>query len=303
MTGAELVGAIRKLYPGAGVTGWGGRSRPDESAQGVMLSVNGVDLAVLNLSKAAPVGAFDGGNQPDFCWQNARDDLKRHQSHMFVIEAGTGDVSRSMRRACAVTIVIDAISVVRPMMGLSWETAKNLVRGDHFAKLMPGFRAGNQAPVGLWIRLLAAYKPPAPAGAAGTYGLHCFGSPNIEIHARRLGYADGLSAALSYAEERLRTGRPTWNEATTALQNGATFRIERLANGVFGVGAVAKLVEVDDRGAAPAAGEFVDAARVFRTVEDSLPPGTAFYSKLMRDGVGRIRNSLYEQLGLTGSDS
>jgi hypothetical protein len=247
LTVAELVGAIRHLHPKARVTGWGGSDQPAQGAKGILLSVNDVDMAVINQQFAAPPGAFDGGNQPDFYWQNAKEEIKRHKSHVFVIEAAAGDVSQGIGRAGAITIVVDAISSLKPLMGVKWESSKNLVRADHFAKLMQGFRTG-ALPVGLWVRLLAASLPPVTTGAArqivaGTFGLQFFGSPNIEIHARRMNDPEILSTALSYAETRLTTGRPTWNEATTTIENVATFRIERLANGVFGIGPVAKLVD------------------------------------------------------------
>ena len=54
-----------------------------------------------------------------------------------------------------------------------------------------------------------------------------------------------LSAVLSYAEARLTTGQPTWNEATTTIEDVATFRIERLGSGLFGIGPVAKLTDAD----------------------------------------------------------
>lgn len=297
---ADLVGAIRQLYPGTRVTGWGGLAKPDEAAQGVMLSVEGVDLAVLNLRVAAPAGAFDAGNQPAFYWQGAGADIQQHKSHMFVIEAEPGPVGRSITRAGVVTIVTDAIASLAPMTGVLWESARNLVRGDNFAKLMTDFRGSGQIPVGLWIRLLAAYTPPATAGAAGTFGLHAFGSPDIEVHASHLGYADCLAVALSYAQNWLTTGAPLWKETTTGIEKLANFRVERLANGLFGVGAVTKLTEVVGADKPPRPGEapFREAGWVFRTAEDKLPPGRVLYNRAMRDGIGRIHRTFYDNLKL-----
>jgi hypothetical protein len=82
--------------------------------------------------------------------------------------------------------------------------------------------------IALWVRLFVAYQPPAEAGIAETFGLDCFGSPNIEIRAHRLNRTDSLSAAMSYAESRLTTGQPTWKEATTTIEDIATFRIDLL---------------------------------------------------------------------------
>lgn len=242
LTAAELAGALRRPYPNAVVRGWGGSGQPDQSAQGILLSVDGVDLALINQKFVAPQGAFDSGNQPDFYWQDAKLDLKRHRSHMFVIEAAVGAISQSVKRASAVTMVVDTISSLKPLMGVLWESAKNLVRADHFAKQMQGFRNAGQLPIGLWVRLLAVSR--TSAGVVCTFGLQFFGSPDIEVHARRLIPPDCLSVALSYAESRLATGKPTWNEATATLEDVATFSIERLANGLFNIGAVAKLTEL-----------------------------------------------------------
>lgn len=247
---ADLAAAIRRLYPSARVTGWGGAGEPMQGERGILLSVNSVDLAVTNLKNAAPPEAFSGGNQPNFYWQDAKADIQLHKSHMFVMEAADGDISRSIDRASAVTMVVDALShLVRPM-GVMWINAKNLVRIDHFAKLMESFRAKGAIPAGVWIRLLIASLPPASAAAkpetvAGTFGLQLFDSPNIEIHSTRLQSADCLSAALSYAESKLATGQPTWNEATTNIEDLASFRIERLDNGLFGIGPVAKLTHTN----------------------------------------------------------
>ena len=247
VTSAGLVGAIRHLYPSARVTGWGG-GQPIEGAHGVMLSVNSIDIAVASRQAPAPAQAFDGGNQPNFYWQDAKADIKQHKSHVSVIEAAAGESSRGIERASAVTLVVDSISHLTQPMGVMWVGAKNLVRADHFAKLMDGFRGGRSLPIGLWIRLLIAPLPPTAAGGApdtvaGTFGLQFFGSRNIEVHATRLTIPECLSAALSYAEGKLTTGQPTWNEATTTIEDVATFEIERLNNGLFGVGPVAKLTQ------------------------------------------------------------
>src|SRR5947199_7452816 len=93
---AELVAAIHRLYPNAHVTFWGGTGEPAQAARGILLSVNGVDMAIVHQRFAAPPGAFDGGNQPNFCWQSATDELIRQRSHMFVMEAGRGELSRSI---------------------------------------------------------------------------------------------------------------------------------------------------------------------------------------------------------------
>jgi len=248
LTAATLASAIHRLYPNARVTGWAGSGAPAEGVHGILLAVNAVDLAVTNIKSAAPPQAFSGGNQPDFCWENAKAELRQHQSHMFVIEAAAGAMSESVERARAVTIVVDAVADLKCPIGLLWVNAKNLVRFDHFARLMEGFRAGQTLPVAMWVRLLVATLPPASASAAtctvaGTFGLHLFGSPNIEIHSSRLTGRECLSAALSYAESKLTTGHPTWNEATTMIEDVATFGIERLGNGLFGIGPVAKLTD------------------------------------------------------------
>jgi hypothetical protein len=248
LSSADLVGAIKHLYPSARVTGWGG-GEPMEGDHGILLSVNSVDMAITNRKNPAPPRAFDGGNQPDFYWQDAKADVQRHKSHMSVIEAAAGGSLRGVARADAVTLVVDAISYLMPPMGMMWVGAKNLVRADHFAKLMEGFRAGRSVPAGMWIRLLLATLPPtgatgAPDTVAGTFGLQFFGSPNIEVHSTRLTIPQCLAAALSYAEGKLTTGQPTWNEATTTIEDLATFKIERLDNGLFGVGSVARLTHL-----------------------------------------------------------
>jgi hypothetical protein len=287
----ELVSALRRLYPEVQVAGWGGSGEPAQGTRGIFLSVNGVDIGIIQQHfKALPV-AFDGGNQPNFYWQSAERDIAVHKSHMFVIEAAIGEMSQSISRASTVTMVVDAISGLKTPMGVMWESARNLVQADHFAKLMQDFRDGGALHVGLWVRLLAAYQPPAPAGVAGTLGLKYFGSPDIEIHARRLGYADSLSTALSYAQSRLTTGKPTWSEATTTIEDVATFRIERLANGLFGIGAVAKLTEVNPSGTdvAPSIN-----ARPFRTASaESIPAEGVAYNELMGQVVRGIRNAFY----------
>jgi len=65
---AELVAAIQRLYPNARVMFWGGTGEPAQAARGILLSVNGLDMAIIHQRFAVP-WAFDGGNQPNFCWQ------------------------------------------------------------------------------------------------------------------------------------------------------------------------------------------------------------------------------------------
>jgi hypothetical protein len=125
LTTPDLVGAIKHLYPSTRLTGWGG-GQPSEGANGILLSVNSLDMAVTNQKIPAPLQAFDGGNQPDFCWQNAKTDIEEHKSHMFVIEAAAGESSRGVERASAVTVVVDAISYLFQPMGVMWVSAKNL---------------------------------------------------------------------------------------------------------------------------------------------------------------------------------
>jgi hypothetical protein len=137
----------------------------------------------------------------------------------------------------------------QPLSSLIYGPYTGLVYLTPIFKLIERFRAGRSVPAGLWVRLLVATLPPtsetaAPDIVAGTFGLQFFGSPSIEIHSTRLPIADCLSAALSYAEAKLTTGQPTWNEATTTIEDCATFRIERLDSGLFGVGPVAKLTDV-----------------------------------------------------------
>ncbi|HEY4920370.1 MAG TPA: hypothetical protein VII40_09740 [Xanthobacteraceae bacterium] len=292
---AELVAAIQRLYPNARVMFWGGTGEPAQAARGILLSVNGLDMAIIHQRFAVP-WAFDGGNQPNFCWQNAAEEVTRHKSHMFVMEAGRGKLSQSIARAGVVTMVVDAIASLNPIMGVRWEAAKNLMRADHFAKLAAAFRARATVPVALWIRLLSAYQPPAGAEVAGTFGLHSFGSPNVEIHARRLDFTQTLAAALSYAEVWLTTRRPTWEETITTIEDIATFSIEQLANGVFDIGPVAKLTELESADAPadsrPAA---VVGVQPFRTAEDRVPAEDIAYNILVLQVAGGIRNAFYRK--------
>src|SRR3954467_13056199 len=68
LAAADLVAGIRRLHPDARVTGWGGSGGPWDGANGILLSVNSVDLIVTNIKAAAPLQAYSGGNQPDYCW-------------------------------------------------------------------------------------------------------------------------------------------------------------------------------------------------------------------------------------------
>jgi hypothetical protein len=291
LSAASLIGAIQRLYPQARIAGWGGSGQAAQGNRGIFLSINGVDIGIVHQQFVAPLLAFDGGNQPNFYWQSAIHDIATHKSHLFVVEAAFGEFSRSVERASAVTIVIDAISNVVPLMGVMWETARNLVQADHFAKLMQPFRTSGVIPAGLWIRLLAAYQPSAQNGVAGTFGLKYFGSPDIEIHARRLGYAESLSTALSYAQSRLTTGRPTWHETTTTVEDVATFDIDLLDDGLFGIGRVAKLTEIASSGAdAP---QPLPSAQRFTTAEDRVAAPNVSYGQLMGQVVRGIRNAFY----------
>ena len=290
---AEVVAAIHRLHPNARVTFWGGTAEPAQAARGILLSVNGLDMAIIHQRFAAP-WAFDGGNQRNFCWQNAADELARQKSHMFVMEAGRGRLSQSVARAGLVTTVADAIASIYPPMGVRWEWAKNLMRADHFAKLAAEFHARGTIPVALWIRLLSAYQPPATAGVVGTFGLQTFGSPDVEIHARRLDFAATMSAALSYAQAWLATGRPTWDETVTTIEGIATFSIERLENGLFNIGPVAKLTELESVDA-PSDSRVATVADVepFRTAEDRVSAESVPYGTLLLQVAGGIRNAFY----------
>jgi hypothetical protein len=294
LTVADLVAAIHQLYPDVRVTFWGGTGEPAQAARGILLSVNGIDMAVIHQRFAAPPGAFDGGNQPNFCWQNATDELMRHRSHMFVMEAGRGELSRSIARAGAVTMVVDAIASLEAPLGVLWETAKNPMRADHFAKLIGEFRAGGAVPAALWVRLLSAHQPPATAGVVGTFGLHSFGTPDVEIHARRLNFTETLSAALTYAQVWLATGRPIGHETITTIDNVATFSMESLANGLFEIGPVAKLTELDSGGTPREVGPVpLVGVQSFRSAEDRMPPGDVAYNILVAQVAGGIRNAFY----------
>jgi hypothetical protein len=156
LAAADLVAGIRRLHPDARVTGWGGSGAPMDGANGILLSVNSVDLTVTNIKAAAPLQAYSGGNQPDYCWQDGKTELKRHKSHMFIIEAAAGAIAKSVERASALTIVVDAVADLTHPMGVIWVNAKNLLGVDHLGRLMEGFRAGRRLPVAMWIRLLAA---------------------------------------------------------------------------------------------------------------------------------------------------
>jgi hypothetical protein len=128
----------------------------------------------------------------------------------------------------------------------------------------------------------------------GTFGLHSFGTPNVEIHARRLNFTETLSAALTYAQVWLATGRPTGHETITTIEDVATFSMERLATGLFDIGSVAKLTELESVGApldvhvAPVVG-----VQPFRTAEDRIPTEDVAYNILVAQVAGGIRNAFY----------
>jgi hypothetical protein len=294
LTVAEVVAAIHRLHPNARVTFWGGTGEPAQAARGILLSVDGLDMAIIHQRFAAPL-AFDGGNQPSFCWQNAADELSRQKSHLFVMEAGRGKLSHSVARAGLVTIVADAIASLNPPMGVRWESARNLMRADHFTKLAAEFRARGTIPVALWIRLLSAYRSPATAGVVATFGLQTFGSPDVEVHARRLDFASTMSAALSYAQAWLTTGRPTWDETVTTIEGIATFAIKPVENGLFDIGPVAQLTELQP-GEAPSDVRVATGAAVepFRTAEDRVSGENILYNTLLLQVAGGIRNAFYQ---------
>jgi len=292
---AELGAAIQRLDPNACITFWGGAGEPVQGARGILLSVNGLDMAIIHQRFPVP-WAFDGGNQPNFCWHDAADELAHHKSHVFVAEAGRGKLSQSIARAGVVMLVAEAIASLNPIMGVRWEAARNLIRADHFSKQAAEFRTRAIVPVTLWIRLLSAYQPPAAAGVIGTFGLHSFGSPNVEIHARRLDFNETLAVALAFAQVGLESGGPTSDEAVTTIENLATFSIEQLANGLFDIGPVAKLTELESADAHEGwRAAAVPSVQPFRTAEDRVSAEDVPYNTLVLQVVGGIRNAFYKK--------
>jgi hypothetical protein len=235
----DFVREIRRHYPAVVVSEWGTQiGQPDESGHAIVLTIDGINVAIMNVKAPAPAGAFDGGNLPSFHW---------HRSHIFVMElAPREDGLNAVARAGAVTIAADAVASLTKSLGVMWLTAKNLVHIDIFTRMIATYRASRSLPANLWVRLFATELPATATrgrcAVAGTYGLKEFGSRNIEVESTTLSDQDVMVAAISYADGRLSTGRPTWDEATTNIEGLAKFRIERHDNGVFGVGPVARLV-------------------------------------------------------------
>jgi hypothetical protein len=114
------------------------------------------------------------------------------------------------------------------------------------------------------------------------------------VHDLTVAETETLSAALSYAQVWLATGRPIGRETITTIEDVATFSMERLAKGLFDVGSVAKLTELEsvDAPSELRAAPVVD-IQPFRTAEDRVPPGGVVYNILMAQVAGGIRNAFY----------
>src|SRR5579883_3028394 len=226
-------------------------------------------------------------------------DVRNEETAEQAVQVATAQFGRLdllINNAGVVMLVAEAIASLNPIMGVRWEAARNLIRADHFSKQAAEFRTRAIVPVTLWIRLLSAYQPPAAAGVIGTFGLHSFGSPNVEIHARRLDFNETLAVALAFAQVGLESGGPTSDEAVTTIENLATFSIEQLANGLFDIGPVAKLTELESADAHEGwRAAAVPSVQPFRTAEDRVSAEDVPYNTLVLQVVGGIRNAFYKK--------
>lgn len=96
--------------------------------KGILLSYEGLSMAVLSLDAPLPISALNYGPSPNFLWPSAKADLGKHNSHLQVLIAdGPTNRSEMIVASQALTLLTAAACQVVKPLGVLWCPSDNLV--------------------------------------------------------------------------------------------------------------------------------------------------------------------------------
>lgn len=153
---------------------------------GFILSVNGVEVAVLPLNEPLPRDGYEAAAEGSILWPNAKTALGANKAHVVVAALrAAGSHGEALAAAFAVTVIAAAVIRRTDAIGAVFNPALTAFPADQFVGIAIGLAQQRQIPEMLWVSL--AFRPgqPAPDGqptvGLTTLGLSAFAGREIEF--------------------------------------------------------------------------------------------------------------------------
>ena len=240
LTGRELEASLRKVAPGFPLTI---DLQGSDDVEPTLITVNDMQLAILNIAAPAPAGTFDGAASPNMLWPSAPQELAKHKAHIMVVSPDEVETrGEVLARATLVTLVTAAIAAITPAIGVYWPASENLLSKTQFLEATKKIGAAEGVPTEIWVRL---YLAEATLGAAGeqvlmtvTRGLRNFVGRDIEFSPGQMPIDKLVYDTLDFATYLINTGRAFKNGDTAGSAESPAFRVQLAENGQLGDGPV-----------------------------------------------------------------
>lgn len=149
-------------------------------ASALMLTCNGLSMAVRGFSGALAIADLVYGPSPNFLWMTAEQDLGAHTAHYRVMVIDKPESRADLLAAArALTLLTAAVCQTAPMMGVLWCPSDHLVPVDRFIQSAKTLAAEGQTLADIWVRLAAVHGPGGLIVAA--HGLAPYAAREVEF--------------------------------------------------------------------------------------------------------------------------
>lgn len=213
-------------------------------AQATLLSVNGIQFAIVNIAAPAPVGAFDKATRPNALWPTAPTDIAGHRAHIFVVASAPKSETREqlLERATLLTLVSAAIASIAPVIGVYWPMSENLISGRMFSAAAHAVTAEARKPVETWVRLLLTPSPGGPQRLmAVTRGLQPYVGREIEFDPGAVPIDWLITRTLQSASYLVETGSAFSDGDTVSAADEQRLVVHLVDQGCLGEGPVYRI--------------------------------------------------------------
>ena len=180
VTPAELQAEFRKFKSDVEVTDVLDTPQKISGGQGLLLTVDGLSMAIVSMNVPLPIETLVYGPSPSFFWMNAQKDLADHTCHTRVlVTESIGSRDALLHAARTQTLVTAAVCKIISAMGVLWCASDNLLPVDRFLNAATAFFQDGHAPAEIWVRLMAANT--GDGILVATHGLADYAGREIEF--------------------------------------------------------------------------------------------------------------------------
>jgi hypothetical protein len=146
-----------------------------ESQNGFILSVNGVEVVVLNMAEPLPPNAYDAAASGSMLWRDAKQQLAQNRAHVVVASLrDSTSHAEALASAFAVTVVSAGVIQQTRAIGVIFNPALTAFPAQSFYDMAVELAQKRQIPEMLWVSIDFMRGPNTAAGQP-TVGLSTMG--------------------------------------------------------------------------------------------------------------------------------